>query len=82
MAQRGFSARGVIIDFEMLKIKEQLASTAAPMTVSARRSFIEEKAGLSKREANVNLASALLQGAVDIDAQSIDVDVQDIAIPE
>lgn len=69
-AQRGFSARGVIVDFEMLKIKQQLASTPAPTTVSARRNFIEEKAGVTRK--NLPASDALLAGAEGIEDQGVD----------
>ena len=37
------SARGVLIDFDKLKIKEQLASAPTPVEVKARQNFIENR---------------------------------------
>lgn len=43
MAKVGRSARGEIIDFDMLAIQQALADAPAPVSVQARRDFIEEK---------------------------------------
>lgn len=40
------SVQGVPVDFDLLKIKQQLASTPAPVSVDKRRKFIDEKDGL------------------------------------
>ncbi len=37
------SARGAIVDFDLLKIKEQIASAPKPVTVEARENFIDNK---------------------------------------
>jgi hypothetical protein len=37
------SARGEVIDFDQLKIKEQLASAPTPVEVKARQNFIENR---------------------------------------
>lgn len=37
------SARGEVIDFDLLKIKAQIASTPKPATVKAREDFIDKK---------------------------------------
>jgi len=37
------SARGVIIDFDLLAIKEKLASTPKPVEVKERENFIAQK---------------------------------------
>lgn len=44
------SARGEAIDFDLLAIKQQLASTPAPVNVNARRNFIDERDGIRTRE--------------------------------
>lgn len=43
MGKRVRSAKGEMIDFDFLKIKEQLAAAPAPMEVRARENFIERK---------------------------------------
>jgi hypothetical protein len=45
------SARGTLVDFELLAIKNQLASAPAPATVEDRKKQIDEvNAGRSKAE--------------------------------
>lgn len=73
MAQKGFSAKGILVDFELLKVKEQLANIPVPTTVSARRTFIEEKAGLIKRDTSKPV-NALLEGAFGLEEQGVDVE--------
>jgi len=43
MAKYGRSARGEIVDFDMIAITQALAEAPAPISVQARRNFIEEK---------------------------------------
>lgn len=40
------SARGQAVDFDVLSIKQQLASVVEPTSVSARRDFIDMRDGL------------------------------------
>ena len=37
------SARGVSVDFDLLKIKQQIASAPKPTTVAARENFIDQR---------------------------------------
>ncbi len=37
------SARGVVVDFDLLAIKEKLASTPKPVEVTERENFIAQK---------------------------------------
>jgi hypothetical protein len=50
MAKIGQSARGQTVNFDVLSIKQQLASRPAPVSVSNRRKFIDEKDGIKRRE--------------------------------
>lgn len=43
------SARGTIVDFQLLAIKSQLAAKPAPKDVIDRRSFIEERDGVKAK---------------------------------
>jgi hypothetical protein len=44
MAEKGVkSARGVIVDFDLMKIKEQIANAPKAVTVQARIDFIDQK---------------------------------------
>lgn len=49
MARRGRSARGEMVDFDLLAITAALASAPTPSVVQARREFIDEKDGLKSR---------------------------------
>lgn len=37
------SARGVVVDFDLLRIKQQIASAPKTTTVQAREDFIDQK---------------------------------------
>ena len=41
MGKKARSARGVTVDFDLMKIKEQIASAPTPLEVKARQNFIE-----------------------------------------
>lgn len=43
MAKAVKSARGQLVDFDLLKIKQQIASAPKPTTVKAREEFIDQK---------------------------------------
>lgn len=43
MGKKVRSAKGELVDFDYLKIKEQLASAPTPMEVKNRQNFIENK---------------------------------------
>lgn len=51
MSKRARSARGEIIDFDLLAIKQQLAVTPVPVGVDQRRKFIDEKDGIKTKPA-------------------------------
>ena len=53
MSKRSKSARGEIVDFDLLAIKQHLATTPAPISVENRRKFIDEKDGLKTRESYI-----------------------------
>ena len=50
MAKQARSARGQIVDFDLLAIKQQLATQPVPVGVNQRRKFIDEKDGIKHRE--------------------------------
>lgn len=64
MSKTARSARGVLVDFDLLAIKQQLASTPAPKAVEQRRRFIDEKDGIKTR--------TTLPGQPKIDQSEID----------
>lgn len=49
MAKVARSARGDIVDFDLLAIKQQLATKPVPVGVDQRRKFIDEKDGVKTR---------------------------------
>ena len=50
MTRKARSARGDLVDFDLLAIKQQLATTPVPVAVNQRRKFIDEKDGVKTRE--------------------------------
>lgn len=55
------SALGEIVNFELIAIKQQLASNPVPKTVEDRRRFIDEKDGVRTTKV-VEPSNALLVG--------------------
>jgi len=49
MSKQARSARGQIVDFDLLAIKQQLAKQPVPVGVNQRRKFIDEKDGIKHR---------------------------------
>ena len=49
MSKQARSARGKIVDFDLLAIKQQLAKQPVPVGVTSRRKFIDEKDGIKHR---------------------------------
>lgn len=49
MARIARSARGEIVDFDLIAIKQQLATTPVPVSVNQRRKFIDEKDGIKAK---------------------------------
>jgi len=43
MGKKARSARGVVVDFDLMKIKEQMASAPTPLEVKTRQNFIENR---------------------------------------
>jgi hypothetical protein len=51
MAKFARSARGQIVDFDLLEIQNTLKSVPPPVTADNRRQFINEKDGISEKKA-------------------------------
>lgn len=49
MSKKARSARGELVDFDLLAIKQQLATTPASVSVDQRRKFIDEKDGIKTK---------------------------------
>lgn len=50
MSRKARSARGQFVDFDVLAIKQQLATTPVPVGVDDRRRFIDEKDGIRTKQ--------------------------------
>lgn len=59
MSKKARSARGDLVDFDLLAIKQQLATKPVPVGVDQRRKFIDEKDGIKTREIAQALPDAL-----------------------
>lgn len=59
MSKQARSARGELVDFDLLAIKQQLLVTPVPVGVNQRRKFIDEKDGIKTRTIAQPLPSAL-----------------------
>jgi hypothetical protein len=49
MSKKARSARGDVVDFDLLTIKQQLADAPIPVGATHRRKFIDEKDGFKNR---------------------------------
>jgi len=71
MSKKARSARGEIVDFDLLSIKQQLATTPVNNTVDSRRKFIDEKDRIqNKTEMQLEVPSALLMAAMSAEASA------------
>jgi hypothetical protein len=74
MSKFARSARGTLVNFDELMIKQALSSAPAPVSVNQRRKFINDKDGISEKRAakimgeTANAAmAAVMQNVVLID---------------
>ena len=51
MSRKTRSARGEVVDFDLIAIKQQLAMAPTPVSVNQRRRFIDEKDGVKTKQA-------------------------------
>ena len=63
MSKKTRSARGDLVDFDLLSIKQQLAATPVPVGVKDRRRFIDEKDGVKSRRTVAPVPEALALAA-------------------
>ena len=70
------SARGVVVDFDLLKIKQQIASAPKPAQVQVREDFIDQKFKRRLKRLNTEAAAAAVanQSAADVDLLPEEVD--------
>lgn len=60
MAVKGRSAKGVVVDFDLLRIKEQMSATPTSVDVRKRQDFIENRL---RRRARKKVPAELLAAA-------------------
>lgn len=70
MSKKARSARGELIDFDLLAIKQQLAVTPVPVGVDQRRKFIDEKDGIKTKQIISQSAPSALDVALTAAMQS------------
>jgi hypothetical protein len=59
MSRKTRSARGEVVDFDLIAIKQQLAMAPTPVSVNQRRRFIDEKDGVKSKQVAPPLPGAL-----------------------
>ena len=72
MSRKAQSARGELVDFDLLSIKDQLASKPVPVGVNQRRKFIDEKDGLKSRREEITAVPDALALAMQAAQQAED----------
>lgn len=78
MTRKARSARGEVVDFDLLAIKQHLASTPVPVGVNERRKFIDQKDGIKSKTKGrqaplpsaLDVAATAAQESADSDDQS------------
>ena len=68
MPRKVRSMRGVVLDFDLLKIKEQMAAVPAPQELRAREDFIEKRLCRRVRRAKV----AVVEAGVEVEPKIVD----------
>jgi len=85
MGKKVRSAKGAIVDFDLMQIKKQIASSPAPLEVKARQDFIENR--LKRRikkaqnvvdETNKDVAPELPEPAATVDESHIEEDTKEV----
>jgi hypothetical protein len=70
MAARARSARGELVDFDVIKIKQQLANNPIQIGTQERRRFIDEKDGVKPKVVSANSQPVAQNALKDISALS------------
>ena len=74
------SARGAIVDFDLIEIKNTLNSMPQPISVDQRRQFINDKDGVSAKKAQIN--GAVASEAMQLALQAAETAKQSETAPE
>lgn len=73
MGKKVRSARGEMVDFDLLKIKQQIAAGQAPTTVKNRQEFIDSKIRRRVKKAPVPIAA---DAAAEDTEESVDQSIE------
>ena len=78
MSKKARSARGDLVDFDLLAIKQQLATAPVPVSVDQRRRFIDEKDGIKAKPA---LPSAMMMAleAAEVSESAAESEVAEVS---
>lgn len=85
MSKSARSARGQRVDFDLLAIKQQLATAVVPVGVDDRRRFIDEKDGIRVKQVQEQpepVVSSALAMALEGIAESADALDEEEDFPE
>ena len=91
MGKKVRSAKGELVDFDLLKIKEQMASAPPPTDVRARQDFIERRLRRRLKKVSVpapavknpeNLVQPKLPGTEELNEEPVLIDSVDEALEE
>lgn len=79
MAKGVKSARGVVVDFDLLKIKQEIASAPKTTSVAARENFIDQKfkRRMKKLKSDVAKTASSAQAPGEIDTAQTPEDPAD-----
>lgn len=65
------SARGALVDFDLLRIKQQMASAPKTTTVQAREDFIDQKFKRRLKKMKRDVASSVTSDAISDDDEQV-----------
>jgi len=87
MGKKVRSAKGVAVDFDLIKIKQQMASAPKPTTVQARENFIDQKFKRRIKKATDTAKQQVVQSAgieepVDDFEEDVSADTEDTSVDE
>lgn len=82
MSKKVRSAKGEVVDFDYLKIKEQLASAPTPMEVKNRQNFIENRLKRRLKKKLPVIEQAAIEVAPELPEPSEEIAVKEESVTE
>lgn len=76
MAKFARSARGAVVNFDEIEIKQALKSVPPPVSVDQRRQFINDKDGISAKKA-AQISGETASSAMALALQAVQVSTED-----